>query len=486
MAAFRVVMLLAQAILVAGLGFALADSRVPLGVRGEWEWSRLSIAPAPIDLFIALAGVALYAGFAGLGWRSLKRRSGWSREGLWLLALTGAAVGIQVLVQTGAPYGYGLSKWSIALHNPGSSGYYTVARSRDMDDVRRFLANYPSWAKDQQVPRLGAHPPGLFLVTHGLIRAMEARPGLARRVLEFMPESVSAGFREIDRFARKPLPAADRAALALTGALTLVLCALTVVPLYGLARSCGTAAGAWSAAAFWPLVPAAILFQPTADTAFPFLSTTALALAVWAGRGRPVLAFAAGSTLALGMVFSLAFLPVGLVVGLSLATAPRTGLRKRLGLLAATGAGFLLLTGAAWVISGANPFLTWWWNRQNHARFYEGFPRSYSRWVVVNLIELGVAIGLPAVVWVCLGLSSRRTPRFVWSTLAVLAVLSFGGLTLSEVARLWLPYMPPLLVAADVGLERVEAGPWTVMASILLLGVQTLMMQGLIQVVYPV
>src|SRR6185312_16418213 len=111
------------------------------------------------------------------------------------------------------------------------------------------------------------------------------------------------------------------------GCTVLLFCAGTVVPLYLLARACMPAASAWAAAALWPLVPAAILFQPTADTAFPVLSTSALALAAWAARSksraaaRPALACSCGVVLAIGMQFSLVFLPVGLAVALLLASA---------------------------------------------------------------------------------------------------------------------------------------------------------------------
>ena len=52
--------------------------------------------------------------------------------------------------------------------------------------------------------------------------------------------------------------------------------------------------------------------------------------------------------------------------------------------LVVTGAGFLAVTGAVWLLTGANPFVVWWWNQANHARFYQEYPRSYRAWVVAN------------------------------------------------------------------------------------------------------
>ncbi len=334
-----------------------------------------------------------------------------------------------------------------------------------MRDPWRFLAEYPAWIKGQDALHVGTHPPGLFLVAHALLRGLEAHPGLARRVADHLPGSVEAGFRALG--GPGPLPRADRAALATTGALTLLACAATVVPLYLLARASGPAPAAWAAAAIWPLVPSAILFQPAADTAFPLLSTTALALAAHAGRAprrRGVaLAAGAGAVLALGMAFTLAFLPVGLIVALVMAGSPVLSIGRRAALIAATGAGFLVPTLASWAITGADPFVIWWWNQANHARFYVEYPRTYRAWLAANPVELAVALGLPATVWAALGLATGRGgPRAAWATVAVLAALTLSGRNLSEVARLWLPMMPPLLVAAGAGLSRLGGGrgPW--------------------------
>jgi len=326
----------------------------------------------------------------------------------------------------------------------------------------------------------------LFLASHAALRAMESHPRSARFVVDHLPWSVAEGFRQVVG----GLPVADRAALALTGGLVLLACAATVVPLYLLARSSLSAPEAWVAASLWPLVPSAILFQPTADTAFPLLSTSALALAAHAGRSGPrrgyLLATGAGLVLALGMAFTLAFLPVGLVVAILLAGARGPVLRRGVLSIVATGVGFLVATLAAWVVTGANPFVVWWWNGRNHSRFYEEYARSYSTWILANPIEMTLALGLTASAWALIGLlAPRRAPRAAWAALAVLLVLNFSGRNLSEVARLWLPLMPPLLTATGLGLVRLGGGPKTLAASVVLQGAQTLILQAAIQVVYP-
>ena len=245
-----------------------------------------------------------------------------------------------------------------------------------------------------------------------------------------------------------------------------------------------------SAASLWPLVPSAILFQPTADTAFPLLSTSALALAAHAGRsGRAGdISWRRGRAWCWRSAWPSPWPSCrSASPWRSSWPAPRdAGLRRGALSIVATGVGFLAATLAAWGITGANPFVVWWWNGRNHARFYEEYARSYPAWVVANPIELTLALGLAASTWALIGLlAPRRAPRAAWAALAVLLVLNFSGRNLSEVARLWLPFMPPLLTATGPGLARLGGGPKTLAASVMLQGAQTLILQAAIQVVYP-
>src|SRR5690349_13350118 len=109
----RWLLVVAQATLVVGFGVALGSGRIPLGVRGEWEWPRLPVAPTALDLITGLAGVAGFAGFAWRGGRALGRaKVSRGREAAWVAGLVGAAVAAQLVIQSGAPEGYGLTKWA--------------------------------------------------------------------------------------------------------------------------------------------------------------------------------------------------------------------------------------------------------------------------------------------------------------------------------------------------------------------------------------
>jgi hypothetical protein len=474
---------LVQAALVLGLVLVLRRRTIPLGVPGEWTWSRLpaNVNATAADWRVGIAAVALYVAFALAGFRALSRADRRPRAGAWLLGLAVAAPAAQIAVQCAAPDGFGLHKWAFALHAPGSNGYFTVARTPRMADVGRFLREYPEWIKTQDSLHIGTHPPGLFLVWRGTMALMRARPELARLFLEHQPPPVASALRIISR--RDPLTEADRAAIVAIGLWTLLACAWTALTIYGLARVLGRGrAVAWSAATLWPIMPSALLFQPAADAAFPLLSTLIWALAA---RSRTGAALAAGALLAVGMQFTLAFLAVGLITALIIAWTFRTaGTFRVLVLLAGVFAAFALSTVAFGVLTGCNPLVTWWYNQANHARFYREFPRGYVAWQAGNLVELLIGLGLPVAAWLPFGLALGRADRLAVATLIVMGLLQLSGRNLGEVARLWLPLMPPLLVVAAAGAERLGAG-WRALGwTLSWLGLQALAMQATIQVVY--
>lgn len=492
---FRHIALIIGLSLVCGLALGLFSTNLPLGLPGEWTWSRLarSVEPNPLGVAIALVGILGFAGF--VAWAGLWLEKNHTPSRLRVFTLLGAlglgSVVLQLVVQNAAPQAFGLTKWAFALHSPASSGYYTLARGAQLQDSARFWHDYPDWIRDQDALHVGTHPPGLFLLWREALGLTRGSLAFTNLINALAPGDVVAGFREIAK--RDPIPPAERAAIVLMGFLTQIACALTVLPIYGMSRAVGLSRtqGLW-AAALWPLVPSAVLFQPAADTMYPVIAASIIALAL---VPKSLARVAAGGLLAIGMQLTLAFLPVGLLAAIvvvlysrvpSSAGGSRWAVRSAGRAILAIGLGFSAVTAMAWAYSGANPFVIWWWNQRNHARFYEQFPRNYAAWMLLNPVEFAVALGLPIVVWLVPGLRAGRSSGVAWATLAVLAALQISGRNLSEVARLWLLFMPMLLPAVASGIVRLGGREKTIAATLVLLGVQTLLLQATIQVVYAV
>ena len=496
----KIGLILAASAALVGLSIAAVYSGgVPLGVPGEWEWLRVKAAPSALGMILAAAAVAGYAVYSALGFRSLGVPSAVGfRESVWLAGLAAAAVAVQVVIPMGAADEYDLTKWAYVHYFPGSTGYYQVAKEQAMGDPWKFLADYPVWIASQDSLHIGTHPPGLIALHCVLIRAMERNPRIADVVNGLAPPSVIMGFRQLEVLNRRSIPRADRAAIYLASLLTLLACAGTVAPLYLLARESVSPQVAWAASALWPLAPAVNLFQPDADAAYPLLSASALALAAWAARlrgtsGGPTyasiaLAVGSGMIMAFGLMFTLAFLPIGLIAALVVLSTTHLPWSRKAQVIAWIGVGFLGLVAVGWLATAANPVVVWRWNLRHHAEFYTEYPRTYLLWFLANPIELAVAVGLPTTVWCLVGFigDRRYVPRAGWCDLAVLALVHLSGRNMGEVARLWMLFLPPLLTAAGVGLTRLGGGPRTVFATALLVAIQTLALQAMIQVVYPV
>lgn len=471
MRAYRL-LLIVQVILVAAVLAGISGRWFPLGVPGEWEWSRirLSTMVGP-SVLVATIVLLIFSGLAALGARWLEGNPSRTRQTIALLVLVPATFGVQLATLACAPPGYGLAKWPNVLHNPGSTGYHTVASQ--IGDIRQFLAAYPEWIRTQDALHIGTHPPGLFLTAHLSLQAMESHPDWAWSLARNAPASF-----ENDRTAP-----AQMGAYVLTGLLTLAAVALTAAPIYALGRASASPSAAWGSACLWSLAPAAILFQPVADTWFPLLSASAFLLAARGGRINAALA---GVVLAVGMTITLAFLAIGFVVGLQLLARSKTW-RERAILLAITGVAFAATSAIfAWGM-GTNLPAIWWANQRNHARFYDEYHRTYWAWVLANPIELAIALGIPAAILALASLAApRRIPPVVWAAAATLLLLTLSGRNLSEVARLWLPFFPALLAAAATGLDVARFPAWAIGVAVALTGLLTIGLQSMIQVVYPV
>ena len=426
-----------------------------------------------------------------------------------VLLATASTLMVQAAIQWAAPVGHGPEKWVFVTLSSGSTGYYD--RAAEVEDFPAFLNAYDSWIQHQDALHIGTHPPGLFLLCRTARDLCRARPDLTARVLATAPAPTLQALKVWPRAAQ--LGPSDHAAVILLGWLALAASALTTIPLYVLARSCGLDPSAsLGVIGLWAVAPAAILFQPVSDTLYPSLAVGATALAVLAlgTRGASprltgvVWALVSGMLMGVGMSCTLAFLAVGFNVALLLAWRGRhRGERRRTGLtLGWIGLGFVVWTGlTAWVWS-CNPLTIWRANLTNHARFYDEYPRDYAAWVLINPLEAAVAIGPLAAVAIVAGLVvagaglvKRRTesplanpwtrsslPAVALTTLLVLTLLNVSGRNLSEVARLWLPLFPMALTAIGpalaIGLKATGL--------ITLGGIFTLFLQTLVQVVLPV
>lgn len=443
---------------------------IPLGVPGEWTWQR--VAPEP-DTFWNLYGGAVAAALIIAFVLFVRRRldgkavSSWMQNS-YLVGLVIVSFAWIWIVQEISPVQNRFGKSAFVLYYASSSGYFTRARY-EQPSSSDLLAHYEELMSKGDVLHTGTHPPGLFLVFHGLITVCERSSLLASFLDATQPESFREACDIIASFSTKsqtprPLLPLDRHVLWLATLLVMLAASATVVPLYYLVRRHCSPVDAWSAAALWPAIPAVAVFVPKSDAMFPMIGVLFLFvwLAAWDRRSF-VLALIAGLIAWCGLVCSLAFLPIFLVaalisIGSMLVEVPRRFETPRLACIAFAGLGFGLPTLLIWFTSKANMITIWLHNYRNHANFYREYSRTYWQWLLVNPVELSFAAGWPVAILALLAVISllrstegQSTQRridllsitFVWG------LLWLTGKNSGEAARLWLIFMPWLIWLAS-------------------------------------
>lgn len=460
---------------------------IPLGIPGEWTWDRTLVEP---DLFWNLFGGtvagAIFILFVRQAWTRFEDFTGRTSERWEILAwLSGLAVFSFAwlwVVQEISPVQSRLGKAPFVLYYASSSGYFTRARF-DQPDPSRLLKGYEDLMREGDVLHTGTHPPGLFLVFHGLISICESSPGLSA----FLDETQPYSFREaldiiatnaLRRQVPRPLQPLDRRVLWLATLCVMASASLAVFPLYGLIRLSVPAQVAWVGAALWPAVPAVAIFIPKSDVAFSLIGLCILWFWISAWENGSILRAAlAGLATWAGLLCSLAFLPVVLLaaaltfvsivpsrttsIGIHAgARMPGLGWRRGICLLAASVA-FILPIALLWHFEGINLLTVWRLNYRNHAGFYQQFPRTYWKWLLINPMELAYAAGWPVAclaAWGCFrilrsGAGGSPAERKQWATcfcvVSVWGLLWLTGKNSGEAARLWIVFLPWLVWLAS-------------------------------------
>jgi len=331
--------------LLAALGWLLFVRRAPLGYVPEW-FMRVNGQPWPAGRLLGAVGTIV--GFGGLAAyiAFLARRHREDRWGKWcrggfVAALVLGAFWLQVAIVLVCPVG--LPSLVAATYSDVSTEYFAAAWK--MDEVGEYLRTYHEQMRGASY-HVGTHPPGAVLVYYGLIRAFYLAPGLAQAFGGWL--ETTAGLRAGivaawgDWPGAAPMPKAAGAPAAFCSLALAFFGALSVVPIYFLAKVAGRqpspirqapfgeAQGrqgkpppplpggegrAMACAALFATVPSLLLFVPTLDQLLLLFAACALALMVagWR-RSKPWLTAVAGLVWGLGCFVSFGLLALGPVM----------------------------------------------------------------------------------------------------------------------------------------------------------------------------
>lgn len=458
---------------------AIPGLRGPVGDPKQWVWRHVWPPDLrPGWLLLPLVAAAL---IGGVMW--VTRRQGRLSPAA-LGALAGLALAFQLGVQITGSDGLAVTSRTI---NPAYYGYFPPAT--EIDNLRADLPDYPALTADWSAPtRLLTHPPGNLIAFWLVIRVFDGIGPLRTLANTLIAPRMAA----LPDWAAAYSPAEVLAGTAV-GFGTALLAALTVFPLYALARRTGSERSARLAAALYPFIPALTLFLPVVDTAYTLPTVGALWLVVSGlqeqQRGRLLIA---GLVLGLSTFHSFGLLPVGAVAGVLIVLHHLPTLRRSWRTLLLDGLalapGVIGVWVVAWAGFGLNPVVMYRTSMIAHGGLTRA--RSYGLWLGYNvwdvLLFTGLPIGLHALrraLRLVRRLARRETlalaDRLLLAAASVMGLIWISGSVRGETARILIFVMPLLAWAAadDVAQDGVRPAGYGVLLGGLLV-VQTVVMHA--------
>ncbi|NUP99996.1 MAG: hypothetical protein HUU35_09090 [Armatimonadetes bacterium] len=356
----------------------------------------------------------------------------------------------------------------------GSNSYFAAALQ--ITEPAEFLATFP-----ERMHLLGQHAAtqsaGLTLLHWLLWRLFRldffvvAADTATSLVGQFTVESVAIG---IGRTWSLPLTEDDVAAAIFAGATLTLLGTAAALPLFGLVRRYASERAGYLAVALFLLMPGLWNYTPCIDQVYiTIFAWAALALSRYLDRG-PASRWAVDlrafvltgwlAGLALLLNFGFVVLPVWAAFLTALAWG-RPPVQAGWQRLAVAGLGLPV----GWLLGILTMYLALDYRvleaiQQSHQAIAPGWGRTYWIWVLADWPEFFISAGWPVVLlagaalWT--GRPAEEPPAGPWRQLLavglLLLALDLSGLIRGEVSRMWLLYVPPLIVAGVCWLERHE------------------------------
>lgn len=504
--------------------FVLISDCLPLGVPNEWVWLR---QPLPEDLASFLdRGLPAFLSAALLIFFALtvdRRISRFRLRGVscCLFVLTALTVFWQssVLQTAASPHRELRPLW--VLYDKYATGYYLQAVTEPRE-TWMVLQEYERDMSEGDVLHKGTHPPGLFLFNRASLWFTSTYPGPSSLLLNWVGVETVSAFRRLEAEATlaAPLKPDQFTALILTSLVSVLFCSTLPAVVYGLISQFTSNQDAWRVGVLAAAIPAISVFQPRSDVLYAQSGTVFLLLLIMSLKSRSMLKRLVPGTLAgvwsfACLLVSLAHLPVMMAGGLFivLLTFRTWKQRKRARATDVKTASedfkvniltnhilpcvtvlfaFLLSLYLLKLWTGCFMPAVWRWNLVNHAAFYEQFPRTWWKWLPVNVIEMLFSAGLPVCIAAIYGMvrkylanrnlvpaeSERRMSRgrseqspsgtdtSDESSLRLLGIalatiwilLLFSGKNMGEAARLWCFITPWwLILLAGTGILSVKS-----------------------------
>lgn len=330
--------------------------------------------------------------------------------------------------------------------NPDLNGYFTAATM--IDNVSVFLQNYNNTVLHLPQHAQG-HPPGAIFFFWYINKFF----ALFSQSFSFL-DSIQPNRADVN-LVWKMLSSSEKAGALFSAFFIPFLSSCTVVPFYFLVKRLYTTTLAIQTTFLYIFLPSIVLFIPINDVFLPFFTVLTVFFFVKAQQQKNVLLFLlSGIILSVGVFLSLSLLPIGFFLGIYTLLMI---MQKKITFIFSLQSGMYFLLGFLLL-----PFFLFFFFQFNFLEvsktLMSGLPESrlYTTWIWYNLSDFFIFGGVPVCILFILGIQKlfqqfvkkkyTEIDPILVAFIVMLCVINFSGSVRGEVARIWLPFYPLLLL----------------------------------------
>ncbi len=317
--------------------------------------------------------------------------------------------------------------------DPGLNGYFSTGVG--IQNLQKFLTNYNKNVLSFYQHAKG-HPPFAVLFFYLIEQFFGLFPKLSVPLTSFSNLDINVIWNNLNN--------ASKLTALLTSLFVPLLASITIVPLYKLANILYGKKAALISILLYIGVPAVTLFTPLNDVFLPFFTVWSLYFLVrGVEQNSKCKLFFSGLIFSAGLYFSLTFLPLLLVFAVLFFAWKKQ--KMALGMEFSFLLGALLIPAILFLFFGLNSL-------EMFQTLMKGLPiqRSYTTWIFYNIYDFFIFCSIPIAVLFLSNLkrSFAKIDILFWSFFAMLLLLDLSGSVRGEVGRIWLPFVPLMVLPA--------------------------------------
>lgn len=406
----------------------------------EWRWEYLFVNTLDrIYLPILFIGASVWLFVFAEKKKLLERKP------LWLFLLT--AVLLLFCLQFSILY-FSRSGIGVLIHriiNPEINGYFTAALT--VGSVPEFLRNY-NWVMLEFVYHAKAHPPGAILLFYYIHQLVALFPALGDWASQQIPN------RDDVRVVWNTLSSSAKATVFVSAVIIPLLSSLSVIPLYYTAKMLYGVKAAVRSVFLFLVIPSIMFFIPINDAFLHIFTITAFCLFVYGLQKNALWAlFSAGVIMCIGILFNLSILPPLMLFFIFYLLHEREQIQHAPGDVFVKGLFFAIGLFLPFIALFVYFDLNFIQVTQTIMHYVPDIhTRSYTIWIFYNLYDFFVFTGIPVALsyFAAVKTGVKSFIEKKWQTVdpllvaftLMLLIVNFSGSIRAETGRIWIPYIP--------------------------------------------